>query len=85
MSALYGAVTAASIARNQDDAAGDAYVLAACTSAIVLHLAVRKAIRTKGLPKPLAVLVGSNEDIPFSTRLSPRFARPWGCCRKVSP
>jgi hypothetical protein len=65
MSALYGAVTVASIARNQDDAAGDAYVLAACTSAIVLHLAVRKAIRTKGLPKPLAVLVGSNEDFPF--------------------
>lgn len=65
MSALYGAVTAASSVRNHDDSAGDAYVLAACTSAIILHLAVRKAIQTGSLPKPMVVLVGSNEDFPF--------------------
>jgi hypothetical protein len=39
--------------------------LAACTSAILLHLAVKRTIETQGVPKPLAVLVGSNEDFPF--------------------
>ncbi len=65
LSALYGAVVAASGARDGDDAAGDAYVLAACTAAILLHIAVKRHIAAHGLPKPMAVLVGSNEDFPF--------------------
>lgn len=65
MERLYGAIWSARRPGDSDDAAGDAYVLAACASAIVLHLAVRNAVRTRGLGKPLAVLVGSNEDFPF--------------------
>ncbi len=65
LSALYGAVTTAARDRDSDTAAGDAYLLAACTSAILLHLAVRSAIAAGALPKPMAVLVGSNEDFPF--------------------
>lgn len=65
LAALYGAVTAAAGNHESDDAAGDAYLLAACTSAILLHLAVRHAIAEGALPRPLAVLVGSNEDFPF--------------------
>lgn len=64
MSALYGAV-AGSDDRDRDNTAGDAYLLAACASAILLHLAVKRHIETSGLPKPMAVLVGSNEDFPF--------------------
>ena len=65
LSALYGAVTAAAVNHENDDAAGDAYLLAACTSAILLHLAVRNAITGGALSRPMAVLVGSNEDFPF--------------------
>lgn len=63
LSALYGAVTAAG--GDSDDAAGDAHLLAACTNAILLHLAVRSAIAAGAVPRPMAVLVGSNEDFPF--------------------
>ncbi len=65
LSALYGAVTMAARDRDSETAAGDAYLLAACTSAILLHLAVRSAIAAGALPRPMAVLVGSNEDFPF--------------------
>lgn len=65
LSALYGAVTAAAGTGDGDDVEGDAYLLAACNSAIVLHLAVRHAIAEGALPRPMAVLVGSNEDFPF--------------------
>lgn len=64
LSALYGPVAEAGD-RDSDDAAGDAYVLAACTSAILLHIAVKRAIAAGALPRPMAVLVGSNEDFPF--------------------
>ncbi len=65
LSALYGAIVAAAKDRDRDDAAGDAHLLAACISAILLHLAVRSAIAEGALPRPMAVLVGSNEDFPF--------------------
>ncbi|TIX51973.1 hypothetical protein [Alteraurantiacibacter aquimixticola] len=65
MSPLYGAVTANASNRNRDGAEGDAYLLSSCASAVLLHLAVRDAIRAKGLPRAMAVLVGSNEDFPF--------------------
>lgn len=65
LSPLYGAVTMAARDRDSDTAAGDAHLLAACTSAILLHLAVRSAIVAGALPRPMAVLVGSNEDFPF--------------------
>ena len=65
LSALYGAILVAANDRDSDDAVGDAYLLAACTSAILLHLAVRHAIAEGALPRPMAVVVGSNEDFPF--------------------
>lgn len=65
MERLYGAIWSARRPGDSDDAAGDIYVLATCASAIVLHLAVRDTIRTRGIGRPLAVLVGSNEDFPF--------------------
>jgi len=65
LSALYGLVADAAGDRDSDDAAGDAYVLAACTSAVLLHIAVKRAIVAGALPRPMAVLVGSNEDFPF--------------------
>ncbi|MFM7349467.1 MAG: hypothetical protein ACKO01_08250, partial [Erythrobacter sp.] len=65
LSALYGAVLGAAQDRDRDDLAGDAYVLAASASAILLHLAVKRHIAERGLPQPMAVLVGSNEDYPF--------------------
>ncbi|NJO14005.1 MAG: hypothetical protein HC870_02155 [Rhizobiales bacterium] len=64
MAPLYGAIQACG-PRNADTAEGDACVLAASISAILLHLAVKRTIETRGLPKPMAVLVGSNEDFPF--------------------
>lgn len=33
--------------------------------AILVHLAVRDAVRRQGLPRPMAVLVGSNESYPY--------------------
>ena len=65
LAALYGAVQCAASPGDSDDAAGDVYVMASCTVAIALHLAVRRAIVMRGLPQPLAVMVGSNEDFPF--------------------
>lgn len=65
LAALYGAIQSAARQGDSDDAAGDVFVLASCATAIILHLAVRRAIIMRGLPKPIAVLVGSNEDFPF--------------------
>ena len=65
LGSLYGAIQPAARSGDSDDADGDLYVLASCAAAIIFHLAVRHAIRTRGLPKPMAVLVGSNEDFPF--------------------
>ncbi len=65
LSALNGAVEMAVRDRGSDTAAGDAHLLAACTNAILFNLAVSRAIAAGALPRPLAVLVGSNEDFPF--------------------
>lgn len=62
---LYGAVQLASKDAGKDDADGDAHALAAAIAAILLHLAVRHTIEQRGLPRKLAVLVGSNEDYPY--------------------
>lgn len=64
MALLYGAVLGS---RERDPGVGeaDASLLAACINAILLHLAVKRTIETRGIPKPLAILVGSNEDFPF--------------------
>lgn len=64
MDVLYGAIQASG-PRYTDTTEGDACVLSASISAILLHLAVKRTIETRGLPKPMAVLVGSNEDFPF--------------------
>ncbi|TAD84613.1 MAG: hypothetical protein EAY70_01140 [Sphingomonadales bacterium] len=79
MERLYGAIWSARRPGDSDDAAGDIYVLAACASAIILHLVVRDTIRTRGLGKPMAVLVGSNEDFPFfdATVMSFDESRPY--------
>jgi hypothetical protein len=65
LEALYGAVQQADGYRGKDDADGDAHALAAAISAILLHLAVKHTVEQRGLPRPLAVIVGSNEDYPF--------------------
>jgi len=65
LEALYGAVQQADGYRGMDDADGDAHALAAAISAILLHLAVKHTVEQRGLPRPLAVIVGSNEDYPF--------------------
>lgn len=62
---LYGAVQLASSDAGKDDAEGDAYALAAAITAILLHLATKHTIEQRGLPRKLAVIVGSNEDFPF--------------------
>ncbi len=64
MDALYGALQS-SRPGEADSAESDASVISACISAILLHLAVKRHIEVEGLPKPMAVLVGSNEDFPF--------------------
>jgi hypothetical protein len=65
MEALYGAVQQAGRSRGGDNAEGDAHALAAAIAAILLHLAVKRTIEQRGLPRRLAVIVGSNEDYPF--------------------
>ena len=58
-------MTAAAGNDESNDAADDACLLAACTSAILLHLEVRHATAQGALTRPMAVLVGSNEDFAF--------------------
>lgn len=62
---LYGAVQVANKDAGKDDAGGDAHALSAAIAAILLHLAVKHTIEQRGLPRKLAVLVGSNEDYPY--------------------
>jgi hypothetical protein len=71
---LYGARELAGDLREADNAAGDAWLVASCHAAVCLHLAVRAHVERYGLPRPLAVLVGSNEDFPFFD--APVFAAP---------
>lgn len=67
LSKLYSAVirNAYEKHRDRDDALGDAHLLAASASAILLHIAVRSAVAAGALPRPVAVIVGSNEGYPF--------------------
>ena len=48
-----------------DGADHDAWFIASAYQAVILHLAVRDKILRSGLPRPVAVLVGSNESFPF--------------------
>ena len=47
-------------------------VLGACYAAVLVHLAVRDFAPRNVLPRPMAVIVGSNEDYPFFN--APAFA-----------
>lgn len=66
---LYGAVFALEHRRrapgNITDTEHRAYMLGASYIAVLVHLAVRDTALRHGLPRPLAVLVGSNESYPF--------------------
>lgn len=62
---LYGAVQQAYARTKSDPAYEDAYAISAAIAAILVHLAVKRAIANEGLPRPMAVFVGSNEDFPF--------------------
>ena len=62
---LYGAVQRAYARTKTDPACQDAYAISAGIAAILVHLAVKRAIVHEGLPWPMAVFVGSNEDFPF--------------------
>lgn len=66
---LYGAIfpLVESVAADPDPEPldADAMRLGAAFVAVRLHQAVARAIRLHGLPRPLAVIVGSNESYPF--------------------
>lgn len=66
---LYGAVFALEhrcrAPGNVTDTEDRAYMLGASYIAVLVHLAVRETALRQGLPRPLAVLVGSNEFYPF--------------------
>ncbi len=66
---LYGLVRplVASVAANHepDPLDADAMRLGAAFIAVRLHQAVARAVRLHGLPRPLAVIVGSSESYPF--------------------
>ncbi|HKT85191.1 MAG TPA: hypothetical protein VJQ77_03780 [Novosphingobium sp.] len=66
---LYGAVLALEQACRPGGGASDmqhrAYMLGASYVAVLVHLAVLGTVLEQGLPRRLAVLVGSNESYPF--------------------
>ena len=66
---LYGAVFALEQrCRPGGDASEEerrAYMLGASFIAVLAHIAVRDTAMREGLPRPMAVLVGSNESYPF--------------------
>lgn len=64
-----------------DPGESDTMRLGAIFIAVRLHQAVRRAIAIDGLPRPLAVLVGSNESYPFFA--APVIAVPE--CEAVGP
>lgn len=69
LDALYGLVLplVASVAASHepDPLDADAMRLGAAFIAVRLHQAVARAVRLHGLPRPLAVIVGSSETYPF--------------------
>ena len=65
LSELYGRVQLQAAVANRTPEEEDAYQLNAALAAIGVHIATKRTIVAEGLPKPMAVLVGSNEDFPF--------------------
>ena len=64
MEALYGAVHTNVRGPKDESAEADAYALCACCCAILFYQTVRQTVRAQGLPRPLTILVGSNEEFP---------------------
>ena len=65
---VYGPVYALEQAHARSSNGGPDFDMAVVGSshiAVLVHLAVRNAVRRHGLPRPLAVLVGSNESYPY--------------------
>ncbi len=66
---LYGAL----VSIDDDGASGlpptpeeeEAWVVGSCYLAVLMHLAICNTIEQKGLPRPLAIFVGSDESYPF--------------------
>lgn len=70
MDDLYGAVIALEVDgrganRNQAHEAHEAYVVGSSYLAVLIHQSVRDMALRGGLPRALAVVVGSNESFPF--------------------
>ena len=61
---LFGSLELAQYEKNADASVGTIYALAGCAVATLLHIAVKRKIQSSGLPRPLAVMVGSNEQFP---------------------
>lgn len=69
ISDLYGAV----LELRSEDSSGlpatpeelEAFAVGSCYIAVLVHQAVKHAIESGGLPRPLAVFVGNNECFPF--------------------
>jgi len=60
------------------------YVLGACLLATILHLAVRDHAVRNPLPRPLALIVGSNEDYPhFNVPVFASTESPWCPCPEM--
>lgn len=65
---VYGPIYALEQVRARVRSGGADFEMAVVGSsfvAILVHLAVRDAVRRQGLPRPMAVLVGSNESYPY--------------------
>lgn len=65
---VYGPVYTLEQAHRRDRNGGPDFEMAVVGSsyvAILAHVAVRDAVRRQGLPRPMAVLVGSNESYPY--------------------
>jgi hypothetical protein len=69
---LYGAVYRVSATYPRRDAEEQARVVGACYVVVLVYLAVRDFAPREILPRPMAVIVGSNEDYPLFT--APVFA-----------
>lgn len=50
---------------SDDPVGSDAMIIATAYRAVIVHQAVAATIAAKGLPRPLTVIVGSNESYPF--------------------
>ena len=57
---LYGAITQRTGHQGSNTAKGDCFTIAAAICEILLHLRVRQSVEADKLPRPLAIMVGSN-------------------------